>query len=458
MTMKGIRTTASLRHPLRKNDKSVSVALMLAMLTCLPTSAYAAINFTNTNQVLGDSTEYTEDIAMADLDGDGDLDIYEAMSITSGYLVAADRVWLNDGTGTFTDSGQRLGSAWNADVELADMDGDGDVDAVVADPASDPSVNVYFNDGHGVFDDSATPAAGAQVRAIAVGDVDGDGDKDVVCGNNVTVRVLLNDGSGQLADSGQQLGDSYSNSVTLADVDGDGDLDVINGADKIFTNNLTPAVNTIWLNNGAGQYSLSASNIGDKDVSDILFGDLDGDGDLDAFAATNDGSNPGEIWSNDGSGNFTLVSSSISGQSSASPISASALSDVDGDGDLDIVIYGYEFRVYENQGGMNFQPAQIFSSTGSISIVMADIDGDSDPDLVSGKKYGSDEVYLNAPATSTSSSTTTTQTSSSTSSNGSGGGGSFDVVMLLLTLLSLLVMRSRYARKMRGFIKYVRCQ
>jgi hypothetical protein len=443
MIMKGIRTVASVRNSYRLNDKTVSAAVMLAFL---PNSAFAAINFTNTDQVLGDASSYTADIAMADLDGDGDQDIYEAMSQTSGYQPAADRVWLNDGNGIFSDSGQQLGPVWDSAVALADMDGDGDVDAVVADAASSPSVNVYFNDGHGQFDDSGYPMGGEHVRAIAVGDVDGDGDKDVVCGNNVTVSVMLNDGTGQLADSGQQIGDGYSNSVSLADVDGDGDLDIVNGADSLFNNYTTPAVNTIWLNNGAGQYTLSASNIGDMDVSDILLGDLDGDGDLDAFSATNDGVNPGQIWSNDGSGSFTLTSTFISGQTNSSPISASAFSDVDGDDDLDIVLFGYEFRIYENQGGMSFQVAQVIDSTKtSNSITMVDVDDDNDPDLVSSSSFASDEVYLNEPATDTTSSsstTTTTDASSSTSTDtsGSGGGGTVDPVSLLLAFMSLFVM------------------
>ena len=93
-------------------------------------------------------------------------------------------MWLNDGSGTFTDTGQALRASSSIDesygVDLADVDGDGDVDAFVAN----------YNDYN---------------------------------------KVWLNDGSGNFTDSGQSLrySSSYDNSwdIELADLDGDGDLD-----------------------------------------------------------------------------------------------------------------------------------------------------------------------------------------------------------------------------------------
>ncbi|MCA8968108.1 MAG: VCBS repeat-containing protein, partial [Planctomycetes bacterium] len=85
-----------------------------------------------------------EDVALADVDGDGDLDAFVARG--SGQ---SDYVFLNDGTGNFTDSGQRLGVVSSVAVALADFDGDGDVDAyVVHEGAPD---TLYFNDGSGQF-------------------------------------------------------------------------------------------------------------------------------------------------------------------------------------------------------------------------------------------------------------------------------------------------------------------
>ena len=64
-------------------------------------------------------------VALGDVDGDGDLDAFVANSNQ------ANRVWLNDGSGTFTDSGQSLGDSSSWAVALGDLDGDGDLDAFV---------------------------------------------------------------------------------------------------------------------------------------------------------------------------------------------------------------------------------------------------------------------------------------------------------------------------------------
>ena len=78
--------------------------------------------FGDSGQSLGDSI--TKDVALGDLDGDGDLDV-----ITVGQLADPILVWFNDGQGAFVDSGQRLADGLNFRVELGDIDGDGDLDA-----------------------------------------------------------------------------------------------------------------------------------------------------------------------------------------------------------------------------------------------------------------------------------------------------------------------------------------
>ncbi|MFP6663848.1 MAG: FG-GAP-like repeat-containing protein, partial [Deltaproteobacteria bacterium] len=74
-------------------------------------------------QALGNSVSW--DVGLGDVDGDGDLDVWVA---NNGY----NRVWLNDGLGVYTDSGQALGSSDSRGVSLGDVDGDGDLDAWVA--------------------------------------------------------------------------------------------------------------------------------------------------------------------------------------------------------------------------------------------------------------------------------------------------------------------------------------
>ena len=80
--------------------------------------------FTNSGQALGNSVSYS--VALGDLDGDGDLD---AMV---GNYGQPNTVWTNDGTGTFTDSMQAFGNSNSYSVALGDLNGDGDLDAMVA--------------------------------------------------------------------------------------------------------------------------------------------------------------------------------------------------------------------------------------------------------------------------------------------------------------------------------------
>ena len=60
--------------------------------------------------------------ARADLDGDGDLDLFITNENSE-----PNEIWNNDGTGTFTNSGQALGTSNSKNVSLGDIDGDGDL-------------------------------------------------------------------------------------------------------------------------------------------------------------------------------------------------------------------------------------------------------------------------------------------------------------------------------------------
>ena len=83
---------------------------------------------------------------------------------------SGNKIWLNDGHGVFTDSGQSLGdSATFIDAALGDLDGDGDLDAFVAN-------NVWVNDGSGNFTDSGLILGDSTSSRVALDDLDGDGD------------------------------------------------------------------------------------------------------------------------------------------------------------------------------------------------------------------------------------------------------------------------------------------
>lgn len=218
------------------------------------------------------------DVGLGDFDGDGDLD---AFLVAQGDATLANRIFLNDGTGLFSDSGQTLGSALSFSVVMGDFDGDGDLDAYVGN-GEGVADKVYKNDGTGTFTDSGKNYNTAQEAFdCAVGDVNGDGSLDVVTatwGGGGDNRVLTNDGNAVFGDTGQSLGSSQSKRVALGDVDGDGDLDAV------FAN--YNQSNNIWTNDGKGIFGLKQQTDETRRSYGIALGDVDGDGDLDMADAS----------------------------------------------------------------------------------------------------------------------------------------------------------------------------
>ncbi len=288
--------------------------------------------FTDSNQKLGN--EISSGVALGDLDGDGDLDAF--ITHRNADYEVPDRIWLNDGNGVFTDSGQRLDGISSDKVVLGDLDGDGDLDAVVGIRSYDEPNKIWFNDGTGHMVDSNQPMGNSITQDLALGDLDGDNDLDIFEANGGSTtqpnHVWLNDGMGQFTMTGQEIGTTYEISVALGDIDGDGDLDAAVGNHA----NLLEQ-KTIWLNDGNGFFYDAGQSL-DHDVTSygLDFGDLDGDGDLDLFAAINFNNikNSNHIWINDGMGNFQKSSQELGDMKSRYV----ALGDLDNDGDLDAVV------------------------------------------------------------------------------------------------------------------------
>jgi hypothetical protein len=318
-----------------------------------------------------------EDVALGDLDNDGDLDAYEIVNFDSEGIV-----WMNDGIGNFVDSGQRLGH-WSVDIALGDLDGDGDIDAFVANDSRESS-KVFINDGDGLFTSSGQDFGDVDSRGVALGDLDSDGDLDAF----ITVRnsgetVWLNGGRGVFTDTGQSLGDVYSShEISLGDVDADGDLD----AAVITANSSEP--NKLWLNDGDGFFHDSGEVLG-VEAREIKLGDLDNDGDLDAILL--DSEDIG-VWINDGNGVFTSSGQGFGGD-------VLVLGDLDGDGDLDVIVghtSPYNDKTFLNDGTGSFIDSGEASSRPSGAIAIGDLDSDGDIDVFSAKgaQYAN-YVYIN---------------------------------------------------------------
>ncbi|MBD2755594.1 beta strand repeat-containing protein [Spirosoma validum] len=337
-------------------------------------------------------------VAMGDVDGDENIDM-----VTANFGNNTVSVRLNNGAGYFTapatNPDPTVGNK-PSDVALGDVDGDGDLDLVTAN-FDDNTVSVRLNNGAGNFTPHATnpnPAvgtvAGSNPSDVALGDVDGDGDLDLITivfkadpasfnGNRVSVR--FNNGSGNFAAANADFSfEGYPQSVALGDVNGDGYLDLVIGS---ITS--TGGTVSVRLNNGAGTFTAPAtnpdSNVGIFPTS-IALGDLDGDSDLD-LVTNNKNSNTVSVRLNNGVGTFTAPAINPEPVVGDSPGSV-ALGDVDGDGDLDLLVANSysPVSVRLNDGTGNFTPPATNPDPTigayAISVALGDVDGDSDLDLL----------------------------------------------------------------------------
>ena len=174
-------------------------------------------------------------LALLDIEQDGDLDIVFAS------FSEQNRLYVNDGTASYADAtAAHMPSNCDEthDVALGDVDGDGDLDAVFANSRGRGSHQnrLYLNDGWGTYTDATSakmPADTDFSRAVALGDVDGDGDPDMVFANSLQQnRLYVNDSTGTYADATARMPVDVDStrSLVMGDVDGDGDLDLVYGS------------------------------------------------------------------------------------------------------------------------------------------------------------------------------------------------------------------------------------
>lgn len=310
----------------------------------------------DSGQTLG--TSVSNGVELADYDGDGDLDIAFSNS-------TANTIWFNDGAGVFTNSGQALDAAASEGSASGDFDGDGDIDIAYANNGAN---TVWLNNGAGVFANSGQSLGLASSNGLLTGDFDGDGTLDLVDYNKSNNTLWLNDGTGVFTDTGQFVDGRETRGGALGDVDGDFDLDVING-NKNTSN--------VWLGDGFGGLSDNGQSLPGADAAGLA--DLDGDGDRDiAFGVRGGASNT--ILLNNGSGTFTNTGQSLLGDAFGI-----ALGDMDGDGDIDIA-YGNNTganTVWLNNGSATFTDSgQALDAAKTWDVAAGDVDGDGDLDLV----------------------------------------------------------------------------
>jgi len=332
-----------------------------------------------------------------DVDNDGDLDIFIVGLAYIGSANTEDVVlYRNDGNGNYIeDTGNSFEGVRLADVAVADVNGNGYMDLLISgrNTSNNPITKLYLNDGTGLYTlDNSVSFDGVQYGTVDFADFNGDGAPDVLItgdnGNNINgiAKIYFNDGSGSFTEqTGTPLiGVDYS-AVIILDVNGDNSLDIIISGDKgspDYTTNL-------YINDGTGQFTLQPSGLMAINRGALAYADVDGDGDLDVVVSgrTTGSTKESKLFLNDGTGVFTEQTSlALTGVEFAS----AGFSDINCDGNPDLIVSGLESNnirsseIFINDGNGNFTlyPLNSIEPISEGSISFGDVDGDLDNDLL----------------------------------------------------------------------------
>jgi hypothetical protein len=284
----------------------------------------------------------------ADVNGDGWLDLYAVQGDEGPGLL-----YINNQDGTFSEEaaarGAELNGLYGTGASAADFDNDGDIDLGIS--VYYGNSRVLVNDGTGNFTSEIVLPLPFDERTFSSswGDVDNDGYLELAIGmwigrtapHNTQGLHLYKNNAGTLQDYEFRTTpriDSHIFAPRFADLNGDGlqDLHVI--ADY--------AESRVYINIGGGMFDADWGYGGLNDMGHGI-GDYDKDGDLDIFTTdieTNDGNT---LWDNDGLGNFTNVSARA-GIADGGWAWAGTFGDLDLDADLDI----YHVNGFPGDGGM----------------------------------------------------------------------------------------------------------
>jgi enediyne biosynthesis protein E4 len=330
-------------------------------------------------------------VALFDIEGDGDLDIFVApgSEVRDGKVACAGGPWLfrNDGTGRWVDVSDRSGlrhTGWAQGVAVCDYDADGDLDLFIAQHGPD---TLWQNQGDGTFRD-VTKAVGISDDEWGVsatwGDSDADGWPDLYVTNYVGVDALRP----------PELIHYYG-----------GDTMVFRGPEY-----LEGQPDRLWRNKGDGTFEDTTKAAGLYNPSgkgmSALFADLDSDGILDLYV-TNDGQ-ANELYRGLGKGRFheeaTEVGAAYSDRGAKESGMGIALADIDGDGRLDLARTNFHHegtRLIMNVDGRTYMDISQCSKLTSLTtsyvgwgLVVADFDNDGLNDLFQANGH----VYPKGPA------------------------------------------------------------
>jgi len=347
--------------------------------------------------LLETTSETSAGVSLGDIYGDGHLDIVLAKG---RHWPLNNLVLRNDGKGRFTTA--VLGDAPDRTytAALADLDGDGHLDIVVSNDRPDRKL-LYLNDGQGRFRVAGTFGQPEwSTRYVTVADLNGDKRPDLIVANRSSNPanprpsfVCLNDGKGGFP-SCAPLGTQSATIIVAADLDGDRHVD-------LFVPHRDAGQSLIFWNDGTGRFAAAPSMVGPEhsSIRAAAAADINGDGIPDLIV----GDERTGMFLYLGAGHRTFEAAAALGAGSGAPY-AIAVADLNRDGRPDIVVGRQEARgsIFVNQGGAKlprFEETLWNDGKGSVyGVAIGDLDGDGWPDVVAARSDAPNAVWFNGPA------------------------------------------------------------
>ncbi len=321
----------------------------------------------------------------ADIDGDGNLDI-----VSTGQYDGDLSVRFGRGDGSFknvTSLFTITSSETINQIKTGDFNGDGKVDIAAV---TDQSVLVAYNrSAAGVLSFNVTQVSDQTAKSVAVGDYNGDGRSDLakVDGGGLTLSVYLTQSNGSFLKTLESDSVLSTNNADTTDMLVSGDFNGDGKADLACA--LSSGAVDILSGNGLGGFSWASTASGESSIYRLAVGDINHDG-LDDLIGTKGGSSPNVLFFKAlGGGNFANGVETGNFLADNIPNSRTYLRDMNGDGNLDILVaYGSgtnKFGLALGNGDGTFRDVQAFgnSSLNAInSLLLGDFDKDGVMDVI----------------------------------------------------------------------------